>query len=185
MNIISKVMGILCVVFALTAGAPRLSAADMTSTVDEIAIQHLFADYVFALDLLDPEGYAALYTPDGVVTMGPRTLRGREEIRQLIENYRKDNDFDKIKADSHGRKFGKVRHVNTAFLINVNGDTATSESYWMEVRSNADMNGIGDRPSIINMGRYEDDLVKQDGKWLFRRRSIIADMYDPTQGGRQ
>jgi hypothetical protein len=163
-------------------GAPSVSAADMNTTGDEVQIQHLFAQYVFALDTLDPDAYSSLFTKDAVITMGPQTFDGHDKIYGLIANYRKQVDFSKIKADTHGRKFGTVRHVNTAFLINVHGNSATSESYWMEVKSNADMNGVGNPPTIINMGRYEDELEKQNGKWLFSRRSIIGDMYDPTQG---
>ena len=185
MKTTSKLLGIACALFALTVGASRISAAEMNTTADELAIQKLFVKYVFALDLHDPKAYAALFTPDAVITMGERKIVGTSGIESLIQGYKDRIDYSKIKADSHGRKFGPVRHVNTAFLINVNGDTATSESYWMEVRSNADMNGIGDRPSVINMGRYEDELVKRNGQWLFSHRSIVADMYDSSQGGTQ
>ena len=165
-------------------GTMRASAADMNTAADEIQIQSLFAHYVYALDLHDPKAYAALFTPDGVVTMGERKLNGRTEIEGLIQGYRDKIDFSKIKADKRGRKFGTVRHVNTGFVIDVTGDTATAESYWMEIKSNADMNGIGDRPSVLDMGRYEDTLVKRDGRWFFKTRDIIADMYDPSQPSR-
>lgn len=174
----TKLATLLSVILGL--GVSSASAAG--TTADEVQIQHLFAQYVFALDTLNPDAYSALFTKNAVIHMRSRDYHGHDEIYGLIANYRKQVDFSKIKTDTHGRKFGTVRHVNTAFLINVHGNTATSESYWMEVRSNADMNGIGKPPSIINMGRYEDELVKQDGKWLFSRRSIIGDMYDPTQG---
>lgn len=176
----SKLTTLLCLIPAF--GLSAVSAAGTSTTADEAQIQQLFARYVFALDTLDPDAYAALFTKDAVIHMRNADYHGHDEIYGLIANYRKQVDFSKLKADTHGRKFGTVRHVNTAFLIDVHGNTATSESYWMEVKSNADMNGIGKPPTIINMGRYEDALVKQDGKWLFRTRSIIGDMYDPTQG---
>ena len=37
----------------------------------------------------------------------------------------------------------------------------------------------GQTPKIAAMGRYEDEFVKQNGKWLISKRAIINDMSTP------
>lgn len=78
---------------------------------------------------------------------------------------------------SGGRKFGPMRHVTTNHEINVTGDTATVRAFFMEVVSNGSNIPPGSNPPTLHaMGRYEDQLVKLDGSWLFQRRVVITDM---------
>jgi uncharacterized protein (TIGR02246 family) len=179
MKTVCRLAGIAFAVLALTLGGPRVSAADMGVTAEKIAIQELFARYVYALDTLDPKAYSALFTPDAVIALVGKEYRGTAEIEKLVQGFRDQIDFTKIKADSHGRKFDYVRHVNTSFIINVTGNTATSESYFVEVKSNAETH---QPPSVVNMGRYEDTLVKQNGEWLFKKRDIIVDIFRAPSG---
>ncbi len=121
----------------LTAAVSRASATELDSVADQLKIQNLFGRYVYALNTLDPKAYSALFTRDGVITLVGKTYRGPAEIEKLIQGFRDNIDFSKIAADSHGRKFDVTRHINTSFVVNVTGDTATAESYFIEVRSNA------------------------------------------------
>jgi hypothetical protein len=70
-----------------------------------------------------------------------------------------------------------MRHVTTNYEINVTGDTATVRAFFMEVVSQGLNSPSGTNPPKIHqMGRYEDELVKRDGQWLFSKRTVITDM---------
>jgi hypothetical protein len=57
-------------------------------------------------------------------------------------------------------------HLTTNIVIALNGDTATVQSNWTVIQNSA--NG----PKIGSGGAYQDQVAKQDGKWLFRYRKI-------------
>ncbi len=53
-------------------------------------------------------------------------------------------------------------------IIDAQGDRATALSKWTFVRV------VGNKPSIALAGRYEDELVRQNGRWRFLRRVAPA-----------
>jgi hypothetical protein len=58
-------------------------------------------------------------------------------------------------------------------MIKVDGDTGSARSRWIWVTAAAD-----GRPSMTRGGRYEDELVRENGTWKFRRRQAINDYSD-------
>ena len=161
--------------------------ASVASTSDEVRdklmIQDTMSSYVFALDTLDPEGVASKFTQDGIFTVGlkpdgTRTVRkGRAEIMAYVAPGR-DRPNSDVAADTHGRRFSPVRHVVTSLIIDLQGDSATAESFWLEIKANGrNADGMGLPPTVRNMGRYEDIFVKQNGKWLIKQRTVVGDMW--------
>ena len=51
--------------------------------------------------------------------------------------------------------------------MKINGDTAAVRAYWVVV------NGHTGTAVIQSMGRYDDKLVKRNGRWLYTQRRII------------
>jgi ketosteroid isomerase-like protein len=155
-------------------------AAGLQALEDRLAIEQVWAKYAQALDTADPEAYASLFTPDAYVEVDGKPYQGREAIQAMIRNIRTRLGVDQAAPDSHGRRFGPIRHLLSNLVVEVNGDHATSESYWTEVITNGkNAQGIGNPPSVLKMGRYEDELVKRNGKWLFSRRIITGDLEMP------
>jgi hypothetical protein len=54
-------------------------------------------------------------------------------------------------------------------LINVDGNQATSECYLLMTHA------VEGKTELIISGRYEDQIEKIDGKWLFRERKVRPD----------
>ncbi|WP_053225782.1 nuclear transport factor 2 family protein [Solirubrobacter soli] len=129
-----------------------------------------------------------------------RVLEDREEIRQLLQEYRRTLDARDMRAYSalfaaEGSWSGKsgsatgpdgIHDMLVAVLpdnppapgstlwhwigdptIVVDGDRATASSLWMHVRR-----GDDDRPLLPTLGGYEDELIREDGRWRFLRRTV-------------
>ena len=61
-----------------------------------------------------------------------------------------------------------VRHLVTNQVIEINGDTARAVSYWMNYGNNADRRKI----EWLSFGSWDDEFVKIDGQWFFKRHTI-------------
>ena len=148
---------------------------------DRAAIEQLLMRYATALNTQDADTYVSLFTSDAVFELRRSTdeppflgpFVGRDALRRQW--------FPDAAAGSAGERdsleFGPMRHVTTNYEIDIAGDRATVRAFFMEVVSNGDNRPPGSNPPTIHaMGRYEDELVKRDGRWLFSKRVVITDM---------
>lgn len=146
---------------------------------DYVAIEKVLMRYAAALNTDDADTYVSLFTPDAIFELrreideppfiGP--FVGRDALRK---QWFPDHDST---SPGIGRIFGPMRHVTTNYEIDVDGDTATVRAFFMEVVSNGANIPPGSNPPTIHaMGRYEDELVRRDGRWLFSKRVVITDM---------
>ena len=172
-------------VLAAALMTPQLRAAE-TATVEQrlqavedyVQIEKLLMRYAAALNTKDADTYVSLFTPDATFELkrnvgeppflGP--FKGHDALRK---QWFPDGGAKGAKT----REFGPMRHVTTNYEINVTGDTATVRAFFMEVVSTGENRPSGSQPPKIHqMGRYEDELVKQNGAWLFSKRTVITDM---------
>jgi hypothetical protein len=139
-----------------------------TAADDRAAIENLQARYMFALDWQDPEGYAATFTPDGVLVSAIAEAKGREAIRAEVVKMRAND----AAAAKPGLFAFSRRHVITNLVLDVHGDHATGRAYWAGyINDNPDR-----KPMLESYGHYEDELVKVNGEWLFARRTIFNEL---------
>jgi ketosteroid isomerase-like protein len=160
------------------AGSSEIEAR-LRAAEDHIAIEQLLMRYAAALNTDDADAYVSMFTPDAVFELrrqigeppfiGPFT--GRDAIRKQW--------FPDVPAGTAtaGGNFGPMRHVTTNYEIDVDGDTATLRAFFIEVVSNGANTPPGSNPPTIHaMGRYEDELVRQNGQWLFSKRIVVTDL---------
>jgi ketosteroid isomerase-like protein len=163
-----------------TLAAGLTSAADLQAIQDRLDIEQVWSRYALALDTADPEAYSSLFTPDAYLEVDGTPFKGHQAIEKLIRDIRQKLNIDSQPADSRGRRFGPIRHIASDLVVNLQGDHATSESYWTEIMtSGKNPQGVGNPPSVLKMGRYEDELIRKNGKWLFSRRIITGDLQMP------
>ena len=128
----------------------------MPSALEEKdAIREVLATYCFHLDAGDFEAMAALFTVDGTW----HTDFGKGTGRAGIVDHARS-----LRAGSAPRPRGV--HLVTNVVIALDGDSARVQSNWV-VAQNTDT-----VPRVSSAGGYADDMVKQDGRWLFRYRKI-------------
>ncbi len=128
----------------------------MASALEEKdAIREVLATYCFHLDAGEFEAMAALFTEDGTwhTDFGQGTGHAR-----IIAHARS------LRAGSAPRPRGV--HLTTNIVITLDGERAQVRSNWA-VAQNSDGG-----PLVSSAGGYADEMVKQNGRWLFRYRKI-------------
>jgi uncharacterized protein (TIGR02246 family) len=124
---------------------------------DELAIGRVLVDYSARQDARDYAGYAALFAKNGEWVNGRNVYKGREAILKML--------VDLYGAPAPGYVNNESYHITTNFQIDVNGDRATARSRHLLV-----MRGPKGEPTPVLAGRYEDDLIREDGQWRILRR---------------
>jgi uncharacterized protein (TIGR02246 family) len=135
---------------------------------DRAQIEDLMGRYLFAMDWRDAEAYASTFTEDGVLDWASGVEKGRDQIRAAVKTMRERDDQAAAK-DKSGKWRPRQRHNITNTIIKIDGNKATSRSYWTAY-TNANPER---RAELSSYGHYEDELVKQNGKWLFTKRKIF------------
>jgi len=151
------------------AQAPR-SAAEKESVdtrlrrfEDKEEIQALLLDYGRHLDGRDFTAYSSLFARDGEWVGGFGSVTGPAAIQAFME---------KNMGTAPNR--AKNYHLLSNFVITVTGDTATAWSRWAFVVP-------GERGAAISQaGRYDDQLVRENGRWRFKRRVASNDTPGPA-----
>ena len=131
---------------------------------DENEIRNLLLDYGRFLDSRDFKSYAALFARDGEWVGGFGSVTGPANIQAFME-----------KNMGAGPNRRNDYHLLSNFIISVNGDTATAWSRWSFVvpgQSGA---------AIAQAGRYDDTLVRENGRWRFKKRTASNDTAPPAK----
>jgi uncharacterized protein (TIGR02246 family) len=127
------------------------------------AIRTLLTDYGRFLDARDFASYSELFAKDGEWIGGMGKVQGPAAIQALMEK--------SIGAANTTHNY----HLLSNFEIYVQGDTATVWSRWAFV-----VPGPDNKPVIAQGGHYDDTLVRENGRWKFKRRTASTDL--PSSG---
>jgi uncharacterized protein (TIGR02246 family) len=131
----------------------------MPSIEDRLAINDLFVRYTTALDAGDVETVVGCFTADAVLeSPAIGVISGHEAIRAFAGRF--------AKLRESGAQF---RHMISNLAAEIEGAQARATCYLL-VLITRDGNSHPLPP-----GRYECELVKEDGQWRFRRRVVFHD----------
>jgi ketosteroid isomerase-like protein len=166
-------------VFAVTATILLMSLAQpvsaqqvtMETLLDRIQIEDLLTRYYYDLSLSNAHELSEYFTEDALLDVDGTVARGRAEIAKL---YQGPAPNPKEPAPAPGRR---MHMLLTNPIITIKGNTATAHLIWTGVMNE----GIGKLPQITEQGREDTELVKQNGKWLIKRRYITADGRMPNR----
>jgi len=124
---------------------------------DRLAIEDLYADYVWALDTGDVAGFLALFTPDAVFgdTAG-RRYHGHAAIGGYVGELTRSAPF-------RGRQ-----HIISHLRFKPSGERIAVVAYWL-VTKWAKATGA---KTIEVSGWSDDEFVKTGGHWRFSRRIV-------------
>ena len=148
----------------------------MSYAADRAEIEDLMARYLFAMDYHDADTYAECFTEDGELDWAMGVAKGREAIRAEALAFKER--IGEIFKDSSGAP-AKLRHVVAHKAIRVEGDRAWNTGFWFEMTNGGPDGSI----ALPSFGVYEDDLVRVDGRWLFKRRKIYNEFLPGRESG--
>ena len=120
---------------------------------DQLALKKLVDTFSNLADTKDTQAQMDLFTDDAEVISktGGKTFKskGKKDIEKAFADYLK--------------LFDVVYHLNGQQTVEINGDNATGISYcFVTLIGNGKKNQSG--------VRYHDTYVKQNGKWLIKKR---------------
>ena len=118
------------------------------------AIRDVLAEYCFRIDDDRFAEMAALFAEDGVWDTAFGKATGRAEIEALVR-----------RIAGEGARPRRIHAVSNV-VSRVDGERAEVRSNWILVQTS------DHGPEIGSGGSYTDEMVKRDGRWLFRSRKI-------------
>jgi uncharacterized protein (TIGR02246 family) len=131
----------------------------VTALTDTRAIERLFADYAFHLDMNQPDALAALFTGDCEVSFSPGSdLVGRENLRKRL--------------DGIGTYFAATSHHISNIAIDFAGDDmADVRAVLFACHRYRDS-----RPDGLLYGQYRSRVVRLDAQWRFHYHRLLTTM---------
>lgn len=129
---------------------------------DILAIQRVLVAYGKHLDRRDFKAYAALFAREGVWDGGFGAGTGPAEIQAMME---------KMIGGQPNDDAQKNYHLMSSFDVEVEGDRGRAWSRWTFVSLDAE-----GHPRVHHAGRYDDELVREDGAWKFALRKVSGDL---------
>jgi len=151
----------------VVASAAAADDAAVQKLADRAEIETLVTNYVKGLDTLDADLYAGVFAEDAVFELpGGVVHRGRAAIRKIVT----DLQEARARNQAAGTPSASLYHVmaNTAIEV-VDDKNARHQSYAQTVRA-----AEGGQFIVGFMGRYEDVLVKRDGRWYIQSRKLVS-----------
>jgi ketosteroid isomerase-like protein len=126
---------------------------------DRIRIEDLFSRYMWAIDTGDVEALVGCFTETGALE-SPAVGRyaGRSAIREFATRFA-----------GFRERGSQLRHVISNLVVSTSGATALARCYLVVFLTRDGSS------RLLGPGRYECELRKVDGQWLFERRVVIMD----------
>jgi 3-phenylpropionate/cinnamic acid dioxygenase small subunit len=158
------------VIFAVALLAANAAAADdaaVQKLLDRAEIEELVTRYVTALDTRDADLYAGVFAEDAVYELpGNVVHRGRAAIRKIVT----DLQESRARNDAAGKPSPSLYHAMFNHSIElVDATHARHHCYAQTVRA-----AEGGQFLVGFMGRYDDELVKRDGRWYIQSRKLVS-----------
>ena len=158
-------LGVVSVAEAQTQANSQASLAARLQRLEDVEeIRTLLLDYGRFLDARDLPAYSRLFAKEGEWVGGFGSAKGPAGILAFMQQNL-----------GTGPNRTNTFHILSNFQIDVKGDTATAWSRWTFVTPAAD-----GKPVISQSGRYDDLLVREDGRWRFKRRTAANDIPVPA-----
>ncbi len=141
-------------------------AARVQILEDREEIRALIMAYGAAHDARDYRRFADLFAEhDGEWVGGMGSAKGREAIFELMDSTIGHNPMPQGSG---------TFHILTNDQIDIHGDRATATTKWLYVVPDDDAN-----PRLVFLGHYDDEFIRENGRWKFLRREAPVDIAPP------
>jgi hypothetical protein len=150
----------LLAVAKLMPAAAEQPVTTLNTLLDKAQIEDMLVDYYSQLSTGGGD-FSAFYVEDAILDVNNFVAQGKKSIEDL---------YKQAAGESPARK-GTFRMLLTNLKIVVNGNSATADVIWTGINSET----VKATPQFVEQGREHDELVKNNGRWYFKRRVITSD----------
>jgi ketosteroid isomerase-like protein len=133
---------------------------------DRAEIENLSNRYMIAVDAGDIETVMATWADDGVLEWVGGVENGKAAIRKAMSNF---GGARPVTVPAGATSRPRTHHHILNHVIDVHGDTATTVAYWFNITNATPQKDV----QLMYFGHYEDELVKRNGRWLFKHRKVF------------
>jgi hypothetical protein len=154
------ILAVVCIVSASAVPAAEQPVKTLQALLDRAQIEDLLVNYYAQLGTGGSD-FSDYYVEDGILDVNGLVAQGKKPIEDL---YKQAGD------ESPARK-GTFRMLLTNLKIVVNATSGTADVIWTGVLSET----VKSTPQFVEQGREHDELIKRNGRWLFKRRVITSD----------
>jgi ketosteroid isomerase-like protein len=159
--------GFIAIAALALAQVPGAGWAQQPSYAEDRAlIENMSNHYMVAVDAGDIETVMDTWAEDGVLDWVGGVEHGKAEIREAMSRFAGAGVMGTLPPEATERQ--RMRHQIINHVITVNGDTATSFAYWFAMHNRTTHGQV----ELLFMGHYEDELVRIDGEWKFKKRTV-------------
>jgi SnoaL-like domain len=163
MKTMLKVIGIIVLIFTLNSFQNKETKTNLTPSEieslilvkDEMEIRALADKFSDAANRKDGDAFQALWAKNGTWKIGPpinMEFKGKENMGGSVTHMLGLWDFF-VQMTGPG-------------VITINGEKATARFYVNEIARKTE-----DKSGNYNLSQYSDELIKEDGKWVFAKRT--------------
>jgi ketosteroid isomerase-like protein len=140
---------------------------------DRAEIENLSNKYMVAVDSGDIETVMSTWADDGVLEWVNGVERGKAAIRKAMSNF---GGARKVEIPEGATSRPRTRHqiINHVIDVSADGKTAKTTAYWFALTNSTPQKDV----QLLYFGHYEDDLVRVNGKWLFKKRHVFNESRD-------
>jgi ketosteroid isomerase-like protein len=132
---------------------------------DRAEIENMSNKYMVAVDAGDIETVMSTWAEDGVLDWVNGIENGKAAIRKAMSGF---GGARAVTIPDGATSRPRTRHQIINHVIDVKGDTAKTTAYWFALTNNTPQGDV----QLLYFGHYEDDLVRVNGKWLFKKRKV-------------
>jgi ketosteroid isomerase-like protein len=168
-------MSIFLAALILTAACsqpPAPPSSELTALMERAAIEDLFNDYYAQFGPGGQHNFMAYFAPDGVLEVNGLVAKGVDQIKAMYIQAGAGGEPKAKKAEGVTPD-GISEMMFTNLKIQLQGDKAVATLLWHSVKSDL----LTSAPKVTEYGRERTELVKQNGRWLIAKRTIL------TEGG--
>lgn len=152
------IIAAICMVFT-SAMAQNMNEKRIAELADRMALKNLVDTFSVLADQKNTEAQKWLFTEDAVVD----SYIGDQKGMSLVGRENIGNAFGSYLA-----LFDTVYHINGQQTVSLDGDTATGTAYCQVVLIG---NENGKKIMTTQGVYYNDEYVRQNGKWLIKHRT--------------
>ena len=150
--------------------APATSPPELTALVERAAIEDLFNDYYSQFGQNGKHDFMSFFTADGRLEVNGLVANGYDEIKAMYAQAGAGGGEKPPQAEDAVPE-GVSEMIYTNLMIDLQGDRVVATLLWHSVKSDL----LTSAPKITEYGRERTELVKQDGRWLIRKRVILSE----------